>query len=93
MASAGSIIARDDTLFGVCFALGQDFGFNPLYLRVLLATVVLWSLPAAVGAYAALGLLVAVSRWLAPDPVSAEPGAAEDSNGADEACEEFQLAA
>ena len=39
MASAGSIIARDDTLLGVCFALGEDFGFNPVYLRVPLGEI------------------------------------------------------
>lgn len=91
MASAGSIVARDDTLLGVCFALGEDFGFNPFYLRVMLAAVVLWSLPAALGAYAALGGLVAISRWLAPDP---RPAAApEASDRVDEESEQLQLAA
>jgi phage shock protein C len=70
MARAGSIIARDDTLLGVCFALGEDFGFNPVYLRVPLGAIVLWSLPLALAAYAALGLLVALSRWMAPNPPS-----------------------
>ena len=90
MASAGSIIARDDTLLGVCFALGEDFGFNPVYLRVALAVIVLWSLPLALGAYAALGVLVAFSRWLAPNPASAEAEAVEC---ADEPSEEYRLAA
>lgn len=74
MASSGSIVARDDTLLGICFALGEDFGFNPVYLRVVLALVVLWSLPTAIGAYAALGVPVAFSRWLAPDPASEAAG-------------------
>ena len=87
MASAGSIIARDDTLLGVCFALGEDFGFNPVYLRVPLGAIVLWSLPLALAVYAALGVLVAVSRWIAPDPV--EAAAAE----AEEPCEDLKLAA
>lgn len=91
MASARSIVARDDTLLGVCFALGEDFGFNPVYLRVLLAVIVLWSLPAALGAYAALGTLVAVSRWIAPDPL---PGvAAAEAPDCVEPCEELRLAA
>jgi phage shock protein PspC (stress-responsive transcriptional regulator) len=90
MASTGSIIARDDTLLGVCFALGEDFGFNPVYLRVALAVIVLWSLPAALGAYAALGLLVAVSRRLAPNPPVVEAESAEDS---DAPCDEYRLAA
>lgn len=90
MTSPRSIIARDDTLLGVCFALGEDFGFNPLWLRILLAVIVLWSLPAALGAYAALGVLVAVSRRLAPDPMPVEPVVHEC---ADEPYEERRLAA
>jgi phage shock protein PspC (stress-responsive transcriptional regulator) len=90
MAGAASIIARDDTLLGICFALGQDFGFSPFYLRILLAAIVLWSLPAAIGAYLALGMIVAFSRWLAPDPLSVRP---EAEDCADEAFEELQLAA
>ena len=88
MASPGSIVARDDTLLGVCFAIGQDFGFNPLYLRILFAAVLFWSPPAAFGLYALLGAIVAFSRWAAPDPV-----AAEDAVDADEEGEEFRLAA
>lgn len=93
MASAGSIIARDDTLLGVCFALGEDFGFNPVYLRVPLGAIVLWSLPLALAAYAALGVLVAVSRWIAPDPAPAEAPAADDSGSGEEPREELPLAA
>ena len=93
MASAGSIIARDDTLLGVCFALGEDFGFNPVYLRVPLAAIVLWSLPAALGAYAALGVLVAFSRWLAPNPAPAVATESVTSDCGDEPCEELRLAA
>ena len=93
MASAGSIIAREDTLLGVCFALGEDFGFNPVYLRVPLAAVVLWSLPAALGAYAALGVLVAVSRWLAPNPAPSRTAEPEASDCGDEPREELRLAA
>ena len=91
--SQPNLLTRDDTFFGVCAALGEDFGFNPLYLRVLLALVVLWSLPAALGAYAVLGALVAVSRWLAPDPLPAEAAAPDSSDCADEPCEALPLAA
>ena len=34
---------RSDTILGVCEALGQDFGFNPTYLRIALASLVLWN--------------------------------------------------
>lgn len=92
MTSAGSIVARDDTLLGVCFALGEDFGFNPVYLRVLLALIVLWSLPTAIGVYAALGLPVAVSRRLAPDPVRTK-AVEEASERGHEPLQELPLAA
>lgn len=84
MASARSIVARDDTLLGVCFALGQDLGFNPLYLRIGFAAVLFWSPTAAFVGYAALGALVALSRWLYPDPAPAEDVTTE----ADELAEE-----
>lgn len=93
MATYRSIAARDDTLLGVCFALGEDFGFNPLYLRVPLGAIVLWSLPLALAAYAALGVMVAVSRWIAPDPAPAEAPAANDSDSGEEPREELPLAA
>jgi phage shock protein PspC (stress-responsive transcriptional regulator) len=90
MAIAGSIIARDDTVLGVCFALGQDFGFNPLYLRLLFAVFLFWSPAAAFGGYAVLGAIVAFSRWVAPDPL---PAATEASECGDDECEELRLAA
>ena len=70
--------ARDHTLFGVCEALGEDFGFNPLFLRIPLAALLLWNPVAVVGTYVALGALVLLTRWLAPNPrvaTAAEPAA------------------
>lgn len=59
---------RDHTILGVCEAIGEDFGFNPTYLRVPLAACVLVSLKYAVVAYFALGLVVLASRLLFPQP-------------------------
>src|SRR5215210_794942 len=59
---------RGDTILGVCEALGQDFGFNANYLRIALASLVLWNSFAAIGIYLALGAAVAVSRWIYPAP-------------------------
>lgn len=70
MAASPSILARDDTLLGACYAIGEDFGFNPLYLRLLFAFGVLWSPAIAFAAYAGLTALVALSRWMAPNPPS-----------------------
>jgi len=64
---------RSDTILGVCEALGQDFGFNPTYLRVALASLVLWNSFAAIGIYLALGVGVALSRWIYPAPRPASP--------------------
>jgi phage shock protein C len=77
--SQPSLIARDHTLFGVCEALGEDFGFNPVFLRVPLAVLLLWNPIAVIGAYAAAGAIVALSRWLSPDP---RPAAVPQTVGA-----------
>ncbi len=60
--------ARPDNIFGVCASLGRDFGFNPLYLRIVLAFSLLWNPVAIVIAYAATGIVVAFTHWLVPDP-------------------------
>lgn len=57
---------RSHTILGVCEAIGEDFGFNPLYLRVALAASVMWNINFAVGAYLALGLAVLASRLIFP---------------------------
>ena len=77
-----SLIARDETVLGVCAGLGEDLGFNPVWLRIALAAGLLWNPQAIVGAYLALGLLVLFSRLVSPNPrvrtaVPAEPAAAE----------------
>ena len=61
---------RQHTIFGVCEAIGEDFGFNPIFLRVPLAAAVLWSPLMAIGTYFALGALVLASRLLFPRSTS-----------------------
>jgi phage shock protein C len=80
-----SVIARDDTLLGACQAIGEDFGFNPLFLRIAFATLLFWSPVGAFAGYAGLGALVAFSRWMVPDPVPAEAleASAEDKEPAE----------
>ncbi|HEX8064620.1 MAG TPA: PspC domain-containing protein [Allosphingosinicella sp.] len=89
---AGSTIARDDTLLGACFAVGEDFGFNPLYLRLLFAFAIFWSPPVTFAAYAALTALTTLTRWLVPDPLPV-PGPAAEVSRRDEPLEELRLAA
>lgn len=67
-----NLIARDDTLLGVCEALGEDFGFNPLFLRIAFAVSLLWSPLLSVAVYLGVGLLVLLSRWMAPNARRAE---------------------
>jgi phage shock protein PspC (stress-responsive transcriptional regulator) len=59
-----------DSLFGVCQAISDDFGFNPLVLRLGFLAIGFFSIPASIGAYALLGIGVATSRWLFPKPES-----------------------
>ena len=69
---------RSHTIFGVCEAIGEDFGFNPIFLRVPFAASVLWSPMLSVVAYLALGLVVLSSRLLAP---KAKPANGDAANG------------
>jgi phage shock protein C len=57
---------RSHTILGVCEAIGEDFGFNPTYLRVPLAASVIYSPMIAIGVYFALGAVVLASRLLFP---------------------------
>jgi phage shock protein PspC (stress-responsive transcriptional regulator) len=94
MAGALSFIAREDTLLGACFALGEDFGFNPVYLRLAFAVGLFFSPAGAIAAYAGCFVVVALSRLAAPDPRPAEAEAAEGpANANEQAPGEFPLAA
>ena len=66
---------RSHTILGVCEAIGEDFRFNPVFLRIPFAASVIYSPMLAVGVYLALGLAVLASRLLSPKskPVRAAP--------------------
>jgi phage shock protein PspC (stress-responsive transcriptional regulator) len=64
-----NVALRNDTILGVCEALGQDLGFNPMFLRVPLAAGIIFAPVAIVGIYLVLGLLVFVSRTFLPNKV------------------------
>ncbi|WP_443970316.1 PspC domain-containing protein [Sphingobium sp. CR28] len=65
-----NLFARGDTIFGVCEAIGQDFGFNPNWLRVAFAVPLLYSPVVAIASYAGIGAIVAISRVVFPRKVS-----------------------
>lgn len=59
-----------DNLLGVCHAIGESFGFDPLILRIVLMIGLLLDAEVAVAIYAACGVAVAVAalftRQIAP---------------------------
>ena len=83
---------RTHTLLGVCEAIGEDFGFNPLFLRVPFASALLFSPTIAIAAYLVLGVIVAASRLLFPNAKRAE-ATAQSVPVADNSADEVRLAA
>lgn len=75
-AQSTNLVLRNDTILGVCEAIGQDFGFNPNWLRVAFCVPIFWNPALVVGAYLALGAVVAATRFLSPDRVAAVSAAA-----------------
>ena len=63
---AAPLPLRNDTILGVCEGIGEDFGFNANWLRLVFASAFYFAPIAVVGAYFALGLVVAASRYFAP---------------------------
>ncbi|WEK42283.1 MAG: PspC domain-containing protein [Candidatus Sphingomonas colombiensis] len=55
-------------IFGICRRLGDDFGFHPNILRVALAIGLVWSIEGVAFAYVAMGVIVLLSRMVAPEP-------------------------
>ena len=71
-----SLIARPHTVLGVCEGIGEDLGFNPLWLRIAFASGIFFAPMFVIGTYLALGLVVAASRWAFPVVVAATPAPA-----------------
>ena len=87
-----NLLLRNDTVLGVCEAIGQDFGFHPNWLRLTLASLFYFFPLAVIGTYLGLGVIVAFSRWFAPDGVeSAAPNLSLVENSVKQ--EEAELAA
>lgn len=60
-----------DMLFGVFHGIGEDLGIDPFYLRVAFLGGLFFSPLAMIAAYALLGGVVALARWLFPKPQAA----------------------
>lgn len=80
MSASHTILSRPDTLLGICQAVGDDFGFNPTWLRVLLCCGIFFNLTATVAGYLILGVFVVASRWMFPAP--AQSNVAEETKDA-----------
>ena len=74
---------RNHNILGVCEAIGEDFGFNPVVLRIPFAALVLWSPLIAIAAYFALGAVVLLSRLVFPKPKVDVPAVEEANEIAD----------
>ena len=86
---------RGDTILGVCEAVGTDLGFNPNFLRIPFAALLLWNPVVIIGSYLALGVAAAASRWFFPvaKRVAAPANEAVAVSEAVEVQEEERLAA
>ena len=71
---------RSHTILGVCEAIGEEFGFNPVYLRVLFAASVIYSPTMAIAAYLLLGLGVMAARLLVPNLGRAKDARTEEAH-------------
>lgn len=90
-----SLIARGDTLLGVCEGLGEDLGINANWFRIAFALALFWSPVGAIATYLAAGAVVMLTRLLFPAPKAAEEVVARPAAaGADnDESEELPLAA
>ena len=55
---------QQDNLLGICHALGETFGFNPIFLRLALLVGLVIAPQASVIAYAVAGVAVLASKLL-----------------------------
>ncbi|MBB6427057.1 PspC domain-containing protein [Sphingopyxis sp. JAI128] len=92
-----NLFRRRDTFFGICEAVGQDFGFNPLWLRLAFIAPLFFFPVQTFMAYFALGLVVLASRLIFPAKTAASAQPAQNAVAADapkaERAEELALAA
>jgi len=76
-----NLLLRNDTVLGVCEAIGTDFGIHPNVLRLAFSGAFFFSPWAVALAYVALAVPVALSRWMYPvtPKASSTPVAAEET--------------
>jgi len=82
--SGQNLFTRDDTFFGICEGIGDDFGFNANWLRLAFGVSLMLNPPLVLGVYAGLGVLVAFSRLVVRNPRPAPPAATSAAPAAQE---------
>lgn len=77
---------RDDTFLGVCHAIAEDFHIPANLLRAAIAPVLVWNPVLTLTVYVAAALLIAMTRWIFPNPAQAQaaPAAAQAVEPADQ---------
>jgi len=76
-AETSPIASQKDNMLGICHAIGEDFGFNPIYMRIALAVLLLFNPVAMLITYGSAGILVLASRLLVRAKKPAAPRLAE----------------
>lgn len=86
-----NLLTRDDTFFGVCQAIEEDFGIPSNILRIAFGLPVIFFPVPVLAVYFGLGAIVLVSRILAPRP-RRKPAAQPAAQSAEPAVERPVLA-
>ena len=73
MTSTPPLPLRNDTILGVCEAIGRDFGFNPIWLRLAFIAPLFFAPSLTIAAYFGLGLLVGAVNYFSPDKQLDQP--------------------
>ena len=63
-----NLLTRDDTFFGVCQAIEEDFGIPSNILRIAFGLPVIFFPVPVLAVYFGLGAIILISRILAPSP-------------------------
>ena len=62
--STASVPAQRDNLFGICHAIGEAFGFDPIYLRLIVVLGLLLNFELTLLLYFGAGLAVFLANLL-----------------------------
>lgn len=58
--------SKKDNLFGICNALGEDLGIDPLWPRLLFASAFIFDPVVVIAGYFALGAFILLARIVFP---------------------------